>query len=1046
MSRHPDVPARAFVLPPPARDAGFMRDHQAWLRTVYRHHGGRPSTEYSEQSASNFRRQFHLLLLALATFAEQHGVSSHGYRVAAARFQGAPEGFANYYASEPKFYQDVKALLELFAYRLVLLFEAENKKTVKRHLEFVNSQLAVCGPGMFTSLNDVIYEMEGQNCPEAWLADQRDNIIRLHAEAHIAARHISDGNSVHVHIILNKLAHQIGFFTPKTQGLAALEDRFYQVAQMDELALAHYAMRFYSCFSPNEIVNGYSTRLQDLLRGFKKPAAGERTAANKNLMDPQHLKEFNALVAPYIRAGVIRADLDGVVEESDDFTEMYLSDAFVKNIPAMVREYLQREGYLQSTAFRHLKQISDGIERVRDQQGLDEDTRTMLALINHELIQLLFMAENIRDEPIADLCMSHADRAEAALHLVDLLLVVLQSAGSEPQAGLHQALLEKKNCMLNDCPYLDVSRAQVQFDRAKKQQERELHHQHQLQLAAKLQPIAKGMIARARLKKIPKAQAMARGFLLRQKIKRERLAAQAAREAEAATQLQRQFRRYYVASASHRLTRYVEQELAILKEKAGQSSRAKVAYQLCFGHDMKTGQRLLAPLLDGEPLQSHNLVQAYIGVLSAQPKGVYCIDDNHQLHFQRNRLNMAGVRPIIILADSVVWVQDFKLRQADYLMINRSFMLMALAEPDVQSRLLSKWRSKWVNDHNLAALLRLRVRDIAFHTWVDVFDLAARLLTASGRTCLSDLSVQCLRWMMRDVVILINADLKSAYLDWGCAIEEQERFSAFCRLPYHLRSEKTMALLGGLQVYREGLLLDVIQALHPLVLRRDRDTALTAPVPILAMEEKLLKRLLSLRPLSRDYYISEINRRIETGLSVEKATECVLNPAAMMARIFRHAPERTSAELLANHLSALLADQEFQHRIAGFVTKLKRVVDYMKTREPFCLLAGRVEVYLNGLRAPYNIAVFKRLRSYAAALQQAFVQAALPLDGMCAELLTSIQQRMRQLPQDFGLNHSCTELRPYDDEAMPLDSPQRQGQRRSPAMALPDVRLPALRG
>jgi hypothetical protein len=93
-----------------------------------------------------------------------------------------------FYGQDQTYYKQVKQILEEIYVLMGGLTESDQRDFIER----MSRHLEVCGPGVYTGLSDMLFELKIQQGIPSLLATLRKNILREIAEEHIDKENISD--------------------------------------------------------------------------------------------------------------------------------------------------------------------------------------------------------------------------------------------------------------------------------------------------------------------------------------------------------------------------------------------------------------------------------------------------------------------------------------------------------------------------------------------------------------------------------------------------------------------------------------------------------------------------------------------------------------------------------------------------------------------------------------------------------------------------------------------------------------------------------------
>jgi len=139
-------------------------------------------------------------------------------------------------------------------------FEQKAKNGIKDLIKYLGS----CAPGVMADLDDLVLQLSNNKNIIFWLSKLRSDIINTYASIEISRSHVRELWEVHVHTLINVLAHQIGYQPPKPN----IYD--YHVSQLSITSAGVVSFRNYftQAYSAKNIVSVLSDNISDMVESL----------------------------------------------------------------------------------------------------------------------------------------------------------------------------------------------------------------------------------------------------------------------------------------------------------------------------------------------------------------------------------------------------------------------------------------------------------------------------------------------------------------------------------------------------------------------------------------------------------------------------------------------------------------------------------------------------------------------------------------------------------------------------------------------------------
>lgn len=878
MTRHARVGDNAFILPPPKRDAEFEAHKLARLKSIYQLVGGAaPHYEYEARRASVYKREFRLLMQQFVAMAHFFRLYDHGFKLLSHYVYTED----NYFNRDPGYYASIKHALELIYVRLEAMALQDNvlvKKQAASHLAFIEEQIQMCGPGVFTSLNKVAQDLDQENSEEAWLEKMRQTILRNLQEEHVEQWAIDDGSSIHVLNKLKQVAHQLSFSIVDGEKFAGFADEWERYALFDANAAAVNAARMFERFNPRSIVENLTTNYCELFSTYRNPAAERRyqqelatggvaevkdegPVGYSNLSEPDNLAHFTSTCARLQESGVVYS-VNDVLEFNDDYTHCYISPKFIHELPKHIKEHATRRGLIKSVSIQalhdYVEQVAAEIQKAKADpyQLVPAKTIVMLEKNLSELKQLFDLPLRIADGEFGieeKPCLYYEQRGEAAFHIMQTCLAAYQpktftlmAEGCEPISrqsplleGVRACVERYRTVAAEEC---DLNRSRDSYAALQEQNKRLAAYRQLVRerdAQKKIARVFSGVIFRKRYlrdrKRIIKVQSVARQLFAKRRV-----------------------RHLHGIKATTRALSTLKREMMF-----AESHKKFNSWRLVFGMEQSHEGRFGELINVYRPFVRASLQQCYHYMLKRGVAAITYImlSEQNSLHTSQH-VNYQRGQSFVPYKSAEGDVTQVKVRfvkreDFDWLHIRECFHLRLLLDSYLKN-VAHYWATEWVTSTNIAAILKCSSafsdesalnRSLRFSAQLLQYAEGRVLTEAHGRVI--DL------WVGNKP----KADALSEEQALEIAQEPGglERLAALLQMDRRLLTAGSIEKLGGLAALR-GEKLECLLALSANALE-----CAIAPNDSVALTDRGLKVvhvLMSLSPEQRGRWIEDINQRV----------------------------------------------------------------------------------------------------------------------------------------------------------------------------------------
>lgn len=883
MTRHAFVDDNAFILPPPKRDDAFEAHKLERLKAIYNLlHGRRPSYQYNPRPTCQYKRELGFLLGQFVRLARHFRLREEGFHYLAHYVTQE----VNFFKRDPGYYAQLKHALELIYVRLedmTLQEKALLNKQVVSQLNFIEEQIQMCGPGVFTSLNKVAQDLDQENSEEAWLEQMRQTILRNLQEEHVEQWGIGHGESIHVLNKLKQVAHQLSFGISDGEKFAEFADEWEQYALFDADAAAVNAKRMFERFNPKAIVDNLVTNYCDLFSVYRNPVAEQRyrdakqavgageakgdeeakaepaRATYSNLADPDNLAHFNSICKRLQESGVVY-NVSEILDYSDDYTQCYLSPEFIDELPKIIKEHAARRGLIKPPCMEALKRfVADAEAQLVHAQGdalqlVTEKTTAVVAASLAELKQLFELPLVIADAEfgkVPQACLYYEQRGQAAFHIMQTLLVAYQpkmftltADGCEPivrSAPLLEALRTAVELYRTEAIDCDMSQSSKSYAALQAQNKRYAEYQQCVHEKKVEQWFGRKIIAKVHRKRFLrdkrhtiKAQAVVRGWRARRQVGQLRKTAAATK-----------------ALSALKVAMISDAELAKFN-----------SWRLVFGVEQTHLSDYGEWIKLFKPLPAATLQQSYQYMLkrgAALTASVAVGADNslHHTHYlsYRNRRTTVEYRSTDgVVADVAARFsngEDF-----DWRHLRRCFR-QRLLQQSYMHFLVKHWPAHLLIQSNMQVLIKSSKTFSSAEAVERGVQFAAQLAQVAPQGCLTNMHAH-----MLDLWLSASDEFKQQLLTVASTAEGLARLGRLLQIDKRLLDPLSLARLGGLNAIDDATLA-CLQALNPGALECRGVTQ--GHYELTARGQRVLKILMQLTPEQRERWIADINQRVERG-------------------------------------------------------------------------------------------------------------------------------------------------------------------------------------
>ncbi|MDF1795619.1 MAG: hypothetical protein P1U63_03675 [Coxiellaceae bacterium] len=871
MSRHPLVTERALALPPVERDEGFEQLKLDRLRQLYQLTAPRlPKYRRTDSRYCAYKMEMVRLLEAYIGLAASVGVGFVGFQSTIARLRSVP----NYYQKGQRFYSDLKHSLELSLVRFEQLKAGDyaSQAKLRTQLAFIERQIEVCPGGLFTSTNQMAMDLDPAGSELASLEECRQHIVKDIAEEFNRRYAIPHGNSIHTTIKVKKTAYTYGFSLKDGAANAAYQDRnggLIPYSHEDEL---DHGLQMHEAYTPElirqNLVVFYTERMLDFRKSaadmavlpdegadggaieqkeqpveaaggglqivieahapvahvmhIPAPAALEPPPRHrKKLTNPDNVAELQRVLQPLFDTGVI-SSIHDVIEWSEDFTDGWVGSDFMQKLPAVIAEHVIRQGYTLSPELVYLNELNSKMVSLisEDDRIMSAENRVIVMECCKELMAFNYMPYFIPDgelhgDGIAPACVSHVARGEAALHIMQQLLLAYQPNRQlqldEDLEGISvtdDVFLSQLNVLVAEYAHTakitaDPAQCTESYKQVQLQAERVVkldQHQAELRQVAKLEQ-AKQSVA-------TNLQSVMRRWQVKQQFQHSNAMA---------TKIQQATRGYLARLhtgdwQADRVRRVVN---AIVEPyKTTENKKQALAYQLAFHDDSAApaeSNRMLVAIKD-KP--AGTLLSKYNSDFNMDPYywRSYCVTEDNELHLSCHATwGLTPTTGYVTITDEAGVSMSKIVRSAtrdDFndLKLNR-LMNLHLMRDEYAEMIAGQWRPEWLTAENFKQLSALGFNNVEPDRFGQCLQVIAAILPKLPGQCLTDDVMSCVnRWLSQryksDVypVSIFLSDIECL------AAGENNFVQKLFELPYDFVTNFNMKKLGGISAFTPQLI------------------------------------------------------------------------------------------------------------------------------------------------------------------------------------------------------------------------------------------------
>ncbi len=984
MSRHELVTEHALVLPPKERNEDFEQIKLTRLRQIYGLHGHQlPKYQRLDNPYCRYKVEMHKLLMAFNGLAHQAGISGYGFRLMSSLLRSVP----NYYQKDQPFYSNLKHALELNYVRMEAMQSGDffQKRKLKTVLMFLERQIATCPGGLFTSTSQLAADMDPAGSELTSLEKGRSEIAKQIAEEHNLRYRIPDGNSSHTHIKVKKTAHAYGFWLNDSEAMARFVDRDGHLIPYSEEDDFTYAVGMYDDYSPSFIQNNLVAFYTERLLQFRNQAAEREGAdpgsadeekaedapvveprAYKNIAIPENRAELEKILQPLFETGVL-TDIYDVVHLSEDWSKGWVKPEFLADLPRLIKEHTERQGYVLAPEMSYLLAFLSGIRRSLSDmvEPLAEEKLATVHQLMAEMMQLTFMDYRIMDGTLTDdgverPCLFSTERGEAALHLMQRLYAQFMTVEQVDGPSLfnvcwhplHAAIGEHIDSFVRQSGVVnDPDRIAASYEKVQKQHQRAEAFHKQMEINRKKEKVVRAIQAR----------------YYRKKFKRQyvHLSGQATRiQAHMRGYIERKVRR---TPERQRVVRVINQLAEPCRLSDDRSKN--LAYQLAFGKDLASPAVIKPDLLNVYNMPPGTaLFEQYIKLFpSSTLHNKFCVSTDGTLHLVTNARWQGEVGAVSTpVAGGGLQIKLVRKMTQEELSRDWSRLihlrLMRDAYADV---LLKQWQPEWINQHNCHMLSTLTLSAFSEEGIQRACRITARILPLLPEQKLTKEVLPYINWWL-------NGSYKNSGYRESIFIRDLEymlqgmpsALPIMSALYFPLVSVGTIEKLGGISKYT-GDMLDVLKSLHSSAYEK----SIVDGSYVLTNRCVVMVKFLQLLPKSqRDEKIKELNQMADVGCHPGVLAQYAVKPALRPRRAAPPPPVFGAAPAIAAERAGVFALKPFDRRMSEYIRLTLKNMQDIRNRHVRMRTLRYYHDKIDAWTKPYSKEDLKELHKYCSYL------------------------------------------------------------------------------
>lgn len=372
MPLHHELTEKSLQLPEaPEEESRLAEKRLAFLQTIYK---AAPNylwvNSHTFQTTPYFKQLLDTLLPAYEKLSALYGVKPKGFRLFVRKFKGGRSQYDDnnpYPTSDPYnkpniVYASIKDYLEKIYYKLNTT-SSMTPGEIKKQLAFLSQQLALCGPGVFETLQTIEHDLNQKDGILYWLEETRDTIAESVAaelfehrikprerlrDWHYDERWYDANYRSHAHSFVERLAKHCGFPLFKSEALTTFHDQHEKGLYITESDRQWVRKQLFKRYTPDLIVRSLSTTLCGRFSDFKQ----------LNLRDETVEKKFNQLTAPFIDENIF--SLQDIT--IDMGSERILNPDIYSHLPSYCQQLMLQLGYFKRPGIECLKTIIHTLE------------------------------------------------------------------------------------------------------------------------------------------------------------------------------------------------------------------------------------------------------------------------------------------------------------------------------------------------------------------------------------------------------------------------------------------------------------------------------------------------------------------------------------------------------------------------------------------------------------------------------------------------------------------------------------------------------------
>lgn len=445
MLLHPALTDKALDLPNTSIEGSDLDQKKYdFYKALYR---ATPNTNWTDgpywQQHPFFTQLLDKLLPELIQLATLYGVNLKGFRLFIRSFKGGRSIYdtddknptPNPYNKPNAFYDMMKAFLENIYFRLTETGNIDPKK-IRKILNFLSQQLALCGPGVFETLMTINHDLEQQNGVSFWLENVRDTIVycvaaelfekilrrnqRLNPRFNV--KWFDDNYRSHAHSTVERLAKDYHFPIFKSNNLKAFDDQFQSGLKVNEEDCRWVESELFKRYTPEFILKSVVTTLHEKLSDFK----------DKNLYHAEFESRLTDLLSPFLDANIFA--LEDITLTLDD--QLTLNPAVYDNLTTYCQQLLYQKGYFTDLTLDDLKTMLNTLS----QQYHHQLTPREIDNPNVKRIQSIEKIQADLSVILFNTILSREDKISAAYGLIQTELELIQSEQNSLRVWLKKPL------------------------------------------------------------------------------------------------------------------------------------------------------------------------------------------------------------------------------------------------------------------------------------------------------------------------------------------------------------------------------------------------------------------------------------------------------------------------------------------------------------------------------------------------------------------------------------------------------------------------------